>query len=261
MKHHTILTAALAAAVLSGVNAMAQFNYQNGDLLVGFGNGGGTDVIVDLGSIANFQNGIANSWDLSSVLTSTFGSVNSSIYWAVFGVNDTTQSSYNASVVQTSPYSVWSSLARSNPGVQNGTPNVSGNANSQHLAANQIESIANLTSPGEANPGLIVDYAPGIEKVATSLGGYSSIMNSTSDPGAGNLAETWAYNMLNNGAGVSDLFQNDPGNPLVTPATYLGDVSLAPNGTLSFNPVPEPASCALIGSGALAVLVFRRRRS
>ena len=57
MKRYKVLTAAVAAAVLSGASAMAQFNYQNGDLMAAFSNGGTTDVIVNLGSIANFQQG------------------------------------------------------------------------------------------------------------------------------------------------------------------------------------------------------------
>ena len=254
----------MAVAVLSGTSAMAQFGYQNGDLLAAFGNGTSTDVIVDLGSISNFQqpNAAANSWNLNAVLTSVFGStpVGSGLYWSVFGVNDTSVTPNNPSVVQASPYTVWSTLARVDPSVQNDTPTVSGNASSQHLAVNEIKTIANLTSPGDANPGLIVDYSPGVEEVATSLGGYSALMNSSSDPGAGNLAETWSYNMLNYGAGTSDFYQNDPGNPLTAPASYLGDFSLDPTGLLTFNPVPEPSAWAMIGSGFLALLALRRRK-
>ena len=79
MKRYKILTAAMAAAVLSGASAMAQFSYQNGDLLAAFGNGGSTDVIINLGYIAAFQQGTPYSQDLSAVLDSVFGSVNSSI--------------------------------------------------------------------------------------------------------------------------------------------------------------------------------------
>jgi hypothetical protein len=259
MNPNKFLTAALAVAALSGASARAQFNYQNGDLLAGFGNGGTTDVVVDLGSLANFQAGVPNSWNLSSALNATFGSVSGSVYWAVLGVNDTTQSSFNSSVTQTSPYTVWSSLARSNPNVQNGTPNVSGNANSQHLALNQIDTIVNLTSPSAA-PGSIVDYAPGVEQVSTSLGGFSSLMNPASDPLVGNLGGTWAYNMLNSGAGTSDFYQNNPGNPLFTAANYEGDFSLSSGGVLTFNPVPEPSSWAMLGGGLLALIALRRRK-
>jgi hypothetical protein len=262
MKRYKILTAAMAAAVLSGASAMAQFNYQNGDMLVAFGNGGPTDVIVDLGAISNFQQPgtPSTSLNLSSVLNSAFGGVNSSVYWAVFGVNDTTLSPYNSSVTQASPYTVWASMAEYTPGVSNSIPNASGNANSQHQTVSAIKGIANLTSPADANPGLIQDYSPGVELVASSLGGFSALMNSSSDPGAGNMGETWAYNMLNFGAGVSDLDQYDPGNPLSTPASYLGNINLAQTGVLTFNPVPEPSTWAMLGSGFLALLILRHRK-
>jgi len=256
MKQYKILTAAMAVAVLSGVSAMAQFNYQNGDLLVGFGNAGSTDVIVDLGAISNFQQpGATASWNLSSVLNATYGSVSGSIYWAVFGANNTTQAGYNASVVQANAYTAWDSIARSTPSVQNSTPNVSGNANSQHLAVNQIATIVGYTDPNSANAGLIVDYAPGIEQVSTTLGGYTSLMNPD-----GNLGGTWSYNMLNHGAGTSDFYQSDPGNPFVASQNYLGNFTLDNTGTLTFNAVPEPSTWAMVGSGMLALLALRRRK-
>ena len=55
MKKNAILSGAVAAVALCAMDASAQLNYQNGDLLVAFGNGGATDVVVDLGAISNFQ--------------------------------------------------------------------------------------------------------------------------------------------------------------------------------------------------------------
>jgi hypothetical protein len=261
MKRNKVLTAAVAAAVLSGASAMAQFSYQNGDLMVAFGNGGATDVIVNLGSISSFQQGNAFSEDLSGVLDTVFGSVNSSVYWSVFGVNDTSISPSDSTVTQTSPYTVWGTLARSDASVQNSTPNVSGNVYSQHQTVSEIKTVSNLTSPSAASSGLIVNYTtPGIVEVSTSLGGFSSLVNSSSNPLGGDWGGTWAYNMLNEGAGVSDFYQNDPGNPLTTSATYLGDFSLSSSGVLTFNPVPEPSTWAMMGSGFLALLAIRRRK-
>jgi hypothetical protein len=264
MKKYKFLTAAMAAAALSGVSALAQFNYQNGDLIAAFGNGGTTDVIVNLGTLSNFTFGSPNTWNLNSVLDATFGST-SGVYWAVFGVNNTSQPGYDPLVTQTSPYTVWSTLAENPAGTQNVTPPVSGDVSSQHAAANQIVSILNFTSPGEAGAGQIVDYSPGIEQVATSLGGFSSLMNNAGAGYNGNLAGTWSYNMLNTGPGTSDFYQNDPptfyNQVSSTPATYLGNFALDGSGDLAFNPVPEPSSWVMMGSGMLALFAIRRRKS
>jgi len=253
MNKRTILSGAVAAVALYAMDASAQFNYQNGDLLAGFGNSGSTDVIVDLGSLANFQAHTPNSWDLSSVLTSTFGSVSGSLYWSTFGVNDQSITPYNNSVSQGDPNTVWVSLGRSNPGVQTSAPFTS-SSSLQQLAVGDVETIGNLTSPNQASSGMIVDYAPGVELVNTSLGGYSPMMTGAYN---GNLQGDWAYNILNNGAGTSDLYQSDPTH---SRASLLGNFVLNSGGVLTFNPVPEPSTWAMFGSGIMALLALRRRK-
>jgi hypothetical protein len=252
MKRYKILTAAVAAAGLSGASAMAQFSYQNGDLLAAFGNGGGTDVIVNLGSISSFQQGVGNTWDLSSVLTSVFGSVNSGLYWSVFGVNDQSIG-YDHTITQGDPNTLWATIGRSNPANQTHAPLIQGNSSSFQLPVGDIESIGNITSPGQAAPGLIVDFSPGIEEVSSSVGNYSTDMSS---PYSGNFAGDWYYNVLNHGVGVSDLYQNDPSTPR---ASYLGNFGLDSGGVLTFSPTPEPSTWAMIGSGLLVLFALRRR--
>ena len=157
-------------------------------------------------------------------------------------------------ITQGDPNTVWTTLARSNPANQTHAPFIQGNSSSFGLAVGDIESIGNVTSPNQASPGLIVDFAPGIEEVSTSVGNFTPYMTS---PYSGNLPElTGIYNTLNHGVGVSDLYQNDPSTTI---ASYLGDFSLNSAGVLTFNPVPEPSSWAMIGSGVLALLAIRRR--
>jgi hypothetical protein len=254
MKKYKILTAALAAAVLGGASALAQFNYHNGDMLVAFGNGGTTDVIVDLGAISNFQTPYNTfSKDLSSVLNSTFGSVTTSLYWAVLGVNDTTLGG-NSSVTQTDPYTVWASKKRINPAVPGNAPYVAGSSAAQQLGVSDIQTIANLTNP--STPG-VTDAGAGIELVNTSLGGFSSLMTGSYN---GNLQGDWSWNTLNKGAGTSDLFQSNPGDPYSDHANYLGSVSLDSTGVFTVTTVPEPSTYAMLGSGVLALLALRRRK-
>ena len=114
-----------------------------------------------------------------------------------------------------------------------------------------MQPIGLNTSPGLASPGLIQDYLPGQELVSTSLGLYSGVMTG---PYNGNFGGSWYYDALNHGAGVSDLYLNNPG---VHPSTMVGSFTLGSAGQFSF--VPEPSTWAMLGSGMLALLAFRRR--
>ena len=200
---------------------------------------------------------VMNAGGRTVVLTSVFGSVNSGIYWAAFGVNDQTIP-FNGSVTQADANTVWTTLARSNSGVPTHAPYVAGNSAQQQLALGDIQVIGNLTTPGQASPGLIVDLAPGIERVTNNIGGFTSMMIS---PNSGNLNGDWTYNIMNNGVGVSDLYQSDPGNHLTQHASLLGSFSLGSDGVLTFSPTPEPSTWAMLGSGmSMLTLLARRRR-
>jgi hypothetical protein len=259
MKKIKIITGVVAMAALCGMNAMAQINYQNGDMLAGFRiSGGSSELIVDLGSIANFQQPHTPSFGfagVSAALTSYFGSDLSGVDWSVFGVNDTTIAPNNSSVSQANPYTIWSTLPRFNPNAQTIDPLVGGNSASQQLVASDIETIASLTNPNQVGPGLIVNVSPNIVAVSASLGGYSSEMSS---PNNGNFQGDWSYNIENLGARVSDLYQSNPGNPYTARASYLGNFVLDVSGNLTFNPVPEPSTWAMIGGGLTCLMAFRR---
>jgi len=257
MKKTLILSGAAAAVVLCTMDASAQLSYQNGDLLAAFGNGatgsGAVDVIVDLGAISNFQQPGATSttWNIGSILSSVLGD-ESGIYWGIFGVNDPSAGGANGSVTQSDPNTVWVSLGRPNPSIQTHAPATS-SSSLQQLAVTDVETIGSLTSPNEASPGLIVNQGANAVSVSTSLGGFSPMMTGAFN---GNFQGDWTYNILNTGAGTSDLYQSDPSSPR---AGYLGNFVLDPSGNLTFNPVPEPSTWAMLGSGAVALLALRRR--
>ena len=255
MNKTKILLGVLASAVLCGTNALAQISYQNGDLLAGFRNGGSTELIVDLGSIANFQaaNYATNFTGVAAAINSVFGST-TGVYWSVFGANDTSSNPYNAAVTQTDPNTLWNTLARSNPNNRTTAPFVTGNSALQGLAVGNIGSIGGLTS--SSIPG-VSDISLNIVSVSTSLGGYSSLM---ADPNSGNLGGILTYNIENLGAGVSDLYQSNPGSHFTQRGTYLGNFTLAANGVLTFVGVPEPSTWAMFGTGAFSLLALGRFR-
>src|SRR5476651_775757 len=141
MKKNKIMSGVMALAALCAVNATAQINYQNGDLLAGFRNGGTNDVIVDLGSISIFQSATSpiSFSSVSGALTSVFGGV-SGVKWSVFGVSSA------------APDSLWISKPRSNPALKN-TPNpVVANSDAQDAVALDIGQIASSTVPGPGVP-------------------------------------------------------------------------------------------------------------
>ena len=247
----------MAAAVLSGTDAMAQLSYQNGDMIAAFGKAGSTvDVIVDLGSIAQFQHASGSSinyTNISSALSSVFGGT-TGLYWSVFGINDTGVVTYNTSVTQADRNTVWGTIARLNNSVQTDVPDASGVSASQRLALLDIRGIVNLAigSGTAVSPNIVT------VSTATELNGFTPLMV----PGGslqGNLGGDWSYNMLNTGANTSDLYQSDPGT-FGTPQTFLGSLALSSAGVLTFNPVPEPSTWAMMAGGCMSLLLFRRRK-
>ena len=260
MKMNKILTAALAAAALSGSSAMAQLNYNNGDLLAGFyTTGGSSEVIVNLGSIATYQTLYATtSFNLNAVLTSTFGSAASGINWTIFGINDTSSSPYNSSVTQANANTIWASLAWLSPSQQASAPHVSGSVNSQGLVLSDINSIVNAADPNFYPASSINNYAAGIAVVSTANQGVQYYMYNN---GAfnGNIGGDLNWNSVNTGAGNSELYQSNPGSRAGY-ATALGAFNLSSGGILTYDAVPEPSTWAMLGSGMLAFLAVRRRK-
>ncbi|MEI8288649.1 MAG: PEP-CTERM sorting domain-containing protein [Verrucomicrobiota bacterium] len=257
---HKILTAAIAAAVLSGASAMAQLNYNNGDMLAGFYTAGATnEVIVNLGSIATFQNQYTSaSYNLGAVLNSTFGSSAAGISWTIFGINDTTVP-YNSSVSQANANTLWASLAWLSPSAQGAAPHVSGNATSQGNVVSDVNSIVNAADPGQNPANTVNNFASGIAVVRTSNQGIQYWMYN-GGAFSGNFGGDFGWDTVNTGVGNSELYQSDPGVHARDYATAIGAFSLDAGGVLSYNPVPEPSTWAMLGSGALALLALRRRK-
>lgn len=255
MKKYKILTAALAAAVIGGSTAMAQLNYQNGDLILAFGKSGDNDLLVNLGSLANYQAFPASySVDLSAAITSTFGSM-TGVKWALFGVNDLNSSPLSG-ISQGDANTVWLSSTMA-------TRAVPGQDTSDAFLVTPFNQIVTMMNSDLADSSLASITTPsgavGAATVANSVqDGYSS--QNISYPGqAGMLDGTWVYNIMKTGAGTEYLLQNDAyntGNNALLEANF----TLSSAGVLSVTTVPEPTTWAMVGSGMLALLAIRRRK-
>lgn len=250
MKKNRLILGLVSVALLRGVTAMGQINYQNGDMLAGFrdSTSPNTDVIVDLGSISLFQQTGAPAFsvnvNLVTALQNTFGGDLSGLSWSVFGYNGNN--------------TIYNTLARSNPNLQTLVPQVGGTAGAQGLVANDIDTISGLTTPG-AWPGIANLFA-NIVSVPVSAGGYTALM--AQGVSNGDFSGDWTYNIENTGSSVSDLYQSDPkANAFDSkPASYLGYFSLDGSGNMTFNPVPEPATLGMLGAGMMTLLAVRRFR-
>jgi hypothetical protein len=268
MKKNKIISGVVAAAALCAVNASAQITYNNGDLLAGFrvasGTGSGTDVIVDLGAINNFQPTAASQSfsGVSSALTSVFGNNLSGVYWSVFGAN-VTPNSYglapNPSVSETDPDTIWVTKPRSNASIQTSAPFV-GSDDSQNPVALDILQIGDSTDDS-ADASDVTPISSDIISITYDSEngyGYSPVIEDSGDANtSGNFGGDWTA-VEKKGSGTSDLYQSNPGSSGT--ATYLGDFVLGSSGSLAFNPVPEPSTWAILGAGLMSLLTVNRYR-
>jgi hypothetical protein len=264
MKTTSIIKTAVAAAVLYQAAASADtFTYNTGDLLAAFRKPGSSyDLIVDVGSASVYQNAAnGNSFNItgvdSTLLTSVFGNMDG-IYWSVFGYMNTNGSSLGAR------NTIWVTDPRWDAAVQN-DPNSSLTVNGQGTVISKMIAIANGAISGTVVSDQIVD-------VSSSLNIGGNPVSYTIGVGSlGDFRGTWAPDIENlTPAGfasssplvphveVSDLFQQDPGANNV--GSYLGDFQLNNDGTLVFNPVPEPSTSAMFGAGMLMLVSILRRR-
>jgi hypothetical protein len=255
MKIINIIRATMATAAFYGAVASAQtYAYNPGDLLAAFRQTGSPDLIVDLGSVSQFQqpNGTSpvNLTGVSSALASTYGSLNG-LNWSVFTYVGTTSSLGSANTL-------WLSDPRSDVNIQTAAPR-SASFNSQGYVIGEMSAIVDVTKLGFAT--IIADQAVQL----------SSGLNEGGDPisytvGVGTYGdfngtlrgsvENYTGASFVSGSSVSDLYQQNPGTANL--GTYLGDFSLESSGSFTFNPVPEPSTWAMLGAGMMTLFAIRR---
>ncbi len=256
MKKKSLLISGLMVAALCEVVVHAQtFTYQPGDVLAAFRQTGSPDLIIDLGSISQFQQAAPNSTinfsGAASALTSTYGSLNG-IYWSIFA--------YAADSTYAPVNTLWMSDPRANVNIRNTAP-ATGTSSQQNNVTGQLGAIVDALS---ATYGTIIANQEIQLPASLGSGNGGDPASYTTALGSGlDFNGTFGQNFENlssaSAATVSDLFEQDP-SPLHNPGagTYLGDFILGNNGAFSFVPAPEPSTWAMLGTGLVALLAVRR---
>jgi hypothetical protein len=277
----------LAGGALSVSNANAQTttNAAPGDIILGFyatnGTGAGTDLEVDIGSAANFENytpgaiiSLNGSTGLVAAdLAATYGStwyLNPDLFWGAISGNTVTQ------VGNSTTDSIWASDPEATAGTPS-TPWTVGTRNVQAAGSSSgLDVVSGLNSVAATPTGDSSVSATFAQSFANSY--YSQ--NTTQEGLTFNyfsgplVTDNSVTNILSStGDSYSQLDELIPGSGNVNagnPAKVLGTLELyaGPNtaldGTLVFVTAPEPSSIGLTGVGFLSLIGFvalRRRRS
>lgn len=261
-KRLTLAMMAIAGSVWSW-NVSAQFI--TGDLMLGFRAAGGSssNLVVDVGPASTYLNATAPvtvSQFTARQITDTFGSLNN-LYFSVFGYVD----------VSGNPVSL--GLPANTLLVTGASPLHTLNQNGLGIAESYLAAIANGTQAGSLGAVSLTSRVvrePSAMNIAGNLSYFNGIAN-PNQTSIGNIHNTWAESIetatpATFGTGttplVVGLFEYQPGssgNSLNNPmGTLLGDFQLNIDGSLTYNPVPEPATWAMFGSGFLVLTVVRR---
>jgi hypothetical protein len=248
----TMLASVLVAAALGEVAAQAQtFTYNPGDVLAAFRNGGANDLVVDLGSVANFQTpGYSTSINLASDLTTTFGTLNG-LYWSVF--------TYDANGTYAPANTVFISDPQATVGVPNAPLSIT---SAQIPVGNQIQSLVNGLSStyGTILANQVIELP---STLGSNTGGSPAASYTVAAGPNADFNGTYGHNFENVSSSSattgSDLFQEDPGaRRSAVAAQNLGTVTLDSAGNLSFQATPEPSTWAMVGTGLMSLIAFRR---
>jgi len=253
----------LAGAAFAAGPLQAQvFTYNHLDALLDFRPtaGGATDFAVDLGPLSQFTSGGSSftitSFDSAQLLSAYGGSLNG-LSWSVAG---TVRSGDSTALGPVNTLF----MSKASPDLNTAsTPYLRASSSAQGATSAQIQSVAN-----GLNNTLVGNSLSSTVKTMPDGGNqsYSTFVGSL-----GNWANTFGGGNVENATGASftsaqrsDLYELMPqaGTPK-GPGTLLGYFELSPTGSLTYTPVPEPATVASAAAfaGLAAVLVWRRRRT
>jgi hypothetical protein len=252
------------AGSIWGWSSSAQF--ATGDLILGFRAAGGSsnNLVVDVGPASTYLSAAAPV-DITAFsvqqITNTFGSLNN-LDLSVSGYVD----------VSGNPSSL--GLPANTLFVTGSNPMHALDANGLGITESYLAAIANgaqATSLGAVSLTGSVVREPSLMNVAGNLSYYNGIAN-PNQTSVGNIHNTWGQSIeqetsatfgTDNTPLVLDFYEYQPGssgNSLNNPLGLLvGDFQFNNDGSMVFEPVPEPTTWAMIGGGFLILTVLRRR--
>ena len=254
-----VLAFAAATQVAPSTNAQVIYDSTNGDFLLGFRQEGNSNsVLADIGPILDFT--VAHTFslgNLGTLLSSTFGA-----NWS----NDPTVWFSLASTAPVFSDKTNYMTSAGYPGIQDPTIwNRIGSANSTSLKnkviaeGNQYNAFSGQQTPG--NPGVVEPQAMAPDGYREYMpGGTNDAGHANGDIAYGFFNPTTEGNFRFGTAGVFlSLFQLAP-SPVGTPGQVLGTFTLSSDAsTLTYLPVPEPSTYALLTLGLIGTVVFCRR--
>jgi hypothetical protein len=220
--------ALLAVLGLASVPAVQAAPY-NGDLLIGFTEGSGNDVVYDLGPTSSLYNG--ETWTLGSLLS---GYDLSTISWGVIGTESTG-----------SPRTAWSTTDGTTPPIN--LPNLSAWGKNNTAISSIYQNFASAGAGQSISIATTDDNSWNSQTISPSL--PTQYANVFGNPNVVGTVSDSLYSILANN----------------TTPTLEGNFSLDGNGTVTLNVVPEPSTYGLLAVAGLLGLSrlksFRRKQA
>lgn len=260
-----------AAALVAPTKSEAALTYNDGDLFLGFratgGTGSSVDYLVDLGSYSQFTNA-------STPFTLSLGSIGADLdaqygswqnradfLWSVSGVQKVANTYSANTMFVTNMHTTNLTL-----GVQDSTAWTRPGVSTAQSPALKMQNMGSYFAMGSGQPSAVesTNSSFALIQPTGNSNSYRSFfpggLNTTgsSDFGLFNSANGIEGNFGAGAAGtVLDLYTVVPGSGA---SQFTGTFSISNNATVTFTPVPEPASFAAIGGGLAVLASIRRRR-